>query len=203
MVRQTVQDFEWLILDDGPAPSAFFAGLKDPRIHYQHYTGPRLTIGEKRNRLVRLAAGGAIVHFDDDDFYAPNYLEFMAARLAQGADIAKFSGFFVYGLFSEFLGYWDVPATRGLHYKISAASGVTVTDFGPADSPQLAVAQWGFGFCLAYRRSLWEKRPFPDQDMGEDRVFVLAARDAGDLTDILYHRHRETIASPRPDPEVA
>ena len=24
-----------------------------------------------------------------------------------------------------------------------------------------------------------------------------------DLTDILYHRHRETIASRRPDPEVA
>ena len=25
---------------------------------------------------------------------------------------------------------------------------------------------------------------------------------AGDLTDILYHQHRETIASPPPDPEV-
>ena len=183
-MRQTVQDFEWLILDDSPAPSAFFMGLDHPRIRYQHYTGPRLTIGEKRNRLVRLAAGGTIVHFDDDDFYAPNYLEFMAARLAKGADAAKFSAFYVYGLFSEFLGYWDVPATRGLHYKLSAASGITITDFGPTDSPQLAAAQWGFGFCYAYRRSLWEKNPFPDQDLGEDRVFVEAARDAGFKLDI-------------------
>ena len=27
-------------------------------------------------------------------------------------------------------------------------------------------------------------------------------RSPGDLTDILYHRHRETIALPPPDPEV-
>ena len=32
--------------------------------------------------------------------------------------------------------------------------------------------------------------------------FVIAALPAADLTDILYHRHRETIASPPPDPEV-
>ena len=30
----------------------------------------------------------------------------------------------------------------------------------------------------------------------------VSAIDKTDLTDILYHRHRETIASPPPDPEV-
>ena len=32
---------------------------------------------------------------------------------------------------------------------------------------------------------------------------IILIEDGGyDLTDILYHRHRETIASPPPDPEV-
>ena len=33
-------------------------------------------------------------------------------------------------------------------------------------------------------------------------VYILNRHDDVDLTDILYHRHRETIASPPPDPEV-
>ena len=35
-----------------------------------------------------------------------------------------------------------------------------------------------------------------------DTIAVAAAAPATDLTDILYHRHRETIASAPPDPEV-
>ena len=36
VAAQTVTDFEWLILDDGPEPCAYFAGLSDPRIRYHH-----------------------------------------------------------------------------------------------------------------------------------------------------------------------
>ena len=32
LLAQSEQDFEWLILDDGPQPSAYFRGLSDPRI---------------------------------------------------------------------------------------------------------------------------------------------------------------------------
>ena len=60
----------------------------------------------------------------------------MLARLLAGADAAKFSGFFLYGLSSQFLGYWDVPATRGLHRHISSAPGIKFVDFGPT-APQL------------------------------------------------------------------
>jgi len=34
LLAQSEQDFEWLILDDGPEPSAYFQGLSDPRIRY-------------------------------------------------------------------------------------------------------------------------------------------------------------------------
>src|SRR5581483_12155914 len=71
---QTHAERELLVLDDSPAPSAFFRGLADPRVRYLHVPG-RLTIGEKRNRLIELATGEAIAFFDDDDYYAPERSE--------------------------------------------------------------------------------------------------------------------------------
>jgi glycosyltransferase involved in cell wall biosynthesis len=184
VLRQTLQDFEWLILDDSPQPSSHFTALTDPRIRYRHQEGPRLTIGEKRNRLIAEAKGGIIAHFDDDDFYTPRYLEFMAARLAAGADAAKFTGFFVYGLSSQFLGYWDVPATRGLHRQISSAPGIKYVDFGPQPPQLLEDSILGFGFSYVYRRAVWEKVPFTDQNLSEDRIFLKSAHNAGFKLDI-------------------
>ena len=184
VLRQTNQDFEWLILDDSPTPSSYFVGLDDPRIRYQHYSGPRLTIGEKRNRLIAAANATTIAHFDDDDFYTPHYLEFMIARLAHGADAAKFSGFFVYGLSSKFLGYWDVPATRGMHRQISSAPGIKFVDFGPTAPQLLEDSILGFGFSYVYRRALWEKVRFTDQNLSEDRIFLKAAHNSGFKLDI-------------------
>jgi glycosyltransferase involved in cell wall biosynthesis len=184
LLRQTIQDFEWLILDDSPAPSPYFTGLDDPRIHYRHVAGPRLTIGEKRNRLIAAASADTIAHVDDDDFYTPRYLEFMLARLSAGADAAKFSGFFLYGLSSQFLGYWDVPATRGLHRHISSAPGIKFADFGPTGPQLLEDSILGFGFSYVYRRAVWEKVPFTDRNLSEDRIFLKSAHNAGFKLDI-------------------
>jgi glycosyltransferase involved in cell wall biosynthesis len=68
VLAQSEQDFEWLILDDGPEPSAYFQGLADPRIRYHHHAGGRLSIGAKRNWLADRAAAPVIAHFDDDDY---------------------------------------------------------------------------------------------------------------------------------------
>src|SRR3978361_2118037 len=73
---QTHQDRELLVFDDSPVPSAFFARLAGPRVRYLH-APERLTIGEKRNRLIELATGEVIAFFDDDDHYAPGYLRAM------------------------------------------------------------------------------------------------------------------------------
>jgi glycosyltransferase involved in cell wall biosynthesis len=177
IVRQTVQDFEWLILDDSPEPCSFFAGLDDPRIHYEHRPGPRLTIGAKRNLLIERATSDIIIHCDDDDFHAAHFVETMAAPLRAGADVSKFSGFFIYSAPYRALAYWDLMVPQlGLHYCISPA-GVTAVNFGAAEPEGLKHA--GFGFYIAYRKAVWEKRPFADRNHGEDGVFVMAARDAG------------------------
>src|ERR1700729_3601485 len=94
---QSRQDYEWLVLDDGPLPSAYFAALSDPRIRYHHLAGSRMLVSAKRNWLCERASAPVIAQFDDDDYYAPDYLAVMMARLEQsGADITKLSGWFVY-----------------------------------------------------------------------------------------------------------
>jgi glycosyltransferase involved in cell wall biosynthesis len=177
VLRQTVQDFEWLILDDSPEPSSFFAGLNDPRIHYEHRPGPRLTIGAKRNLLIGRAASDIIIHLDDDDFHAAHYLATIAAPLTGGADVAKFSGFYVYSAPFRTLGYWDLSVPQsGLHHCISPA-GVTTVNFGVVEPEGLKNVS--LGFYLAYRKAVWERLPFADLNHGEDGDFVKTARDAG------------------------
>jgi hypothetical protein len=49
-----------------------------------------MTIGAKRNALVKEAKGDILIHFDDDDHYAPHYVESMLTLMANsGADTVK------------------------------------------------------------------------------------------------------------------
>src|SRR5215475_7045886 len=78
---QSTQDFEWLILDDSPEPCAHFANVPDSRIRYHHLAGAPMLVSAKRNWLCERAKAPVIAQFDDDDYYAPNYLAAMLARL--------------------------------------------------------------------------------------------------------------------------
>lgn len=178
VLAQTIQDFEWLILDDSPEPSAYFMALGDPRIRYRHHAGPKLTIGAKRNLLVAEARGSIIAHFDDDDYYAPDYLSTMLARLFAGHDITKLSGWFVYSSVYDAFGYWDTVETRGLHLLFEQPL-VQPMMFTPEQSHEFRDGYVGFGFSYVYRKAVWETTPFPDQHFNEDYLFVQAARERG------------------------
>ena len=56
VTTQSVQDFEWLILDDSPEPAAYFASLNDPRIRYTHMK-ERMIVAAKRNWLCERSSG--------------------------------------------------------------------------------------------------------------------------------------------------
>ena len=64
-------------------------------------------------------------------------------------------------------------------------------DYAKGNGPK---ALLGFGFTYAYRRSIWEKAKFPDQNFGEDFVFIESVLAAGgrlsqfpDTTGICVH----------------
>ena len=173
---QAYSDRELLIHDDSPAASAFLSNLRDPRVRYFH-TPDRLSVGEKRNFLLQQAQGELCAFFDDDDYYAPTYLAVMAGRLGE-ADMVKLTGWFALSVPDDALFYWDTSANHPLHYKVGEGpvAFVTSTQFKP---DFVARNSDGYGFSYLFRRSACGTARFPDQNFGEDFVFLTELRAAG------------------------
>jgi glycosyltransferase involved in cell wall biosynthesis len=170
VLAQSVQDFEWLILDESPRPCLVLKEQGDGRIRYHHQEG-RLSIGVKRNWLVERASAPVIAHFDDDDYYAPDYLKVMARRMG---DFVKLSEWFVYSSIARQLGHWNTVISPSLHYHFAAGT-VTPVRLNQKHAGDLVGAELGFGFSYVYRRDVWLAAPFPERDFDEDRPFALAA----------------------------
>ena len=179
LLAQSVQDFEWLILDDGPEASSYFAGLPDPRIRYHHLAGPKMKVSAKRNWLCERSRSPVIAQFDDDDYYAPDYLAVMLNRLTEsGADITKLSGWFVYSAQLKRLGWWDTTSTLGLHFTFGPEP--VLNAFFNKEAPDTMKNNYaGYGFSYVFKKSMWEKAPFPHVEYASDYGFVAAALAKG------------------------
>jgi glycosyltransferase involved in cell wall biosynthesis len=164
---------EWLILDDSPEPSVTFTD-GDRNIFYQHIDR-KLSIGEKRNILIDRARGETIIHFDDDDYYAPQYVSSMVHSLGEReADLINLRGWFLYDVRSRFFGYWDLTVTEGPHYRCDH-DGVCLAMLEPGNAP-LRDTCYGFGFSFAYKKKVWQEVKFPHIDFDEDGHFAREAR---------------------------
>ena len=175
---QTWAPLELLVDDDSPAPSACFAHVADPRVRYMH-RAERASIGVKRNRLASEARGEVIVAFDDDDYYAPHYVETMLAALEEsGAAMIKLSGWYAWSVPERSLFYWDTAVQEATHYKVGGGPmSLAPSARFAADAMQKNLD--GYGFSNVTRREAFAKVAFPDQNFGEDHVFVASVRRAG------------------------
>ena len=209
--EQTHEDRELLVYDDSPTPSRFFtslsasAALSDPRVRYLHAPA-RLTIGEKRNRLIELAHGELIAFFDDDDHYAPGYLAAMVAALGD-ADFVKLAGWFALSIPDDAFFFWDTAQNHPLHYKVGEGPVGFVTS-GQFKPDFVAKNVDGYGFSYLFRRAVFDSNlgpaRFPARNFGEDLPFVVALRaagatvrhasdDAGLVVHLLHNRNSSVI----------
>ena len=155
---------ELLIYDDTKHPSKFFLDL--PKVRYYH-SEQRLSIGEKRNFLAHEASGDIIAHFDDDDFYMPNYISYMIKKLGD-RPIVKLSSWFIYGVTQKAFAYWDTGSIGALHLIVQSDQPLQpVRASEPLDSHLK-----GYGFSYVYRKPIVDEVPFPDQYHGEDYVWI-------------------------------
>lgn len=185
--HQSYSNKELLVMDDSPTPSPFFtrpAIVQDKRVRYWHVT-TRMSIGHKRNYLVQQSRGEYIAHFDDDDYYAPTYLEEMLRALtAADADLVKPSVWLTYRVLDQ--SYWEWNTEVAGPAAPFVVAGHTLAAPRLDNFHQLSRAQlaefvennlWGFGFAYVYRKSLWQTTGlFPDINFGEDFAFVKRAR---------------------------
>jgi ADP-heptose:LPS heptosyltransferase/glycosyltransferase involved in cell wall biosynthesis/SAM-dependent methyltransferase len=143
-LAQDRADKELIILDDGADAVADLVPA-DPRIRYLRET-PRAPVGAKRNRACVAARGDIIVHWDDDDWYAPWRLSYQV-RALQNADAD------ICGL--DRVLYCDETDGKAWEYVWPQGAGA-----------------WLHGATLCYRRTLWQRGGFPAIAIGEDTQFL-------------------------------
>lgn len=145
--------------------------LTDSRVTYIH-DNTATTLGQKRNLLVEKAKGEFIAHFDDDDYYAPEYVAYMLGRVIEcGCDFAKLSAYLLFNMADRTYAYWDLQEKEGVHFAWSGGI-IRLHRLTKADDLLLADNHLGFGFSYLYRRTIWEKEPFADLNWDEDRDFA-------------------------------
>lgn len=148
-LKQDYPSKELVVVDDGTDAVADLIP-DDPSIRYQRLTR-RETVGAKRNVAARLARGEYLVHWDDDDWFAPARLRKQLAPLFAGeADVSALAMRYVLTLPSgEF--YRCPPDThRQVHYRDMCCG------------------------TIAYARRLWTNfGPYPALNCAEDVRFLL------------------------------
>lgn len=151
IARFLAQDYdraELIILDDGEDAVADLAP-DHPKIRYLR--SPRCgSLGEKRNHAAAAARGEILLHWDDDDWYAPERIGLQVQALQDsGADVCGIDrAFFI-----------DPGRRAAWEYVYPQGNGH---------------APWVCGATLCYRRDYWQAHRFTGLQVGEDTAFAAA-----------------------------
>lgn len=140
-LSQDWPDKELLILDDGES-IAHLIPKHHPEISY-HRCEPR-SVGAKRNIACSRAQGEVIVHWDSDDWFAPNRITDQVLRHTESK--ASISGY-------SKLPFADDDLRRAWMYSSW-------------------VGQYVVGTSLCYSKEYWLSHPFLDVSQGEDNHMV-------------------------------
>ncbi len=155
MVARSIRHFlhqsyprrELIIVDDGRHSVSQLVPA-DPRIHYIPLGG-KLPLGSKRNLACEVATADVIVHWDDDDWMAPGWIDAQVHALRDAdADITGLSQVYFYS-----------PAPRcAWRYVYPSYS-----------------KPWVHGATLCYTRAFWQRNKFLPVTVGEDLRFLWSA----------------------------
>jgi glycosyltransferase involved in cell wall biosynthesis len=149
-LKQDYPAAELVVVDDGTDAVADLMPA-DARVRYQHLERPTL-LGSKRNLACEMARGDLILHWDDDDWMAPD-------RIARQAEVFYNSAAEVSGLSELF--FYSPVSREAWRYR-----------YRPMGKP------WVAGNTMCYRKGIWRKAPFAAVAEGEDTRFVWSLRSS-------------------------
>lgn len=143
-LRQSYPNRQLIVVDDGVRPLAPHLPA-DERIRYLRLER-RMPLGAKRNYACANTAAEIIVHWDDDDWMAPGWIDAQVHALTTtGADATGLSQVYFYA-----------PVERRAWRYVYPTHG----------------KPWVHGATLCYTRSFWARNPFPPVTVGEDLRFL-------------------------------
>lgn len=152
-------------------PSAFFAAKAegDDRLIFvplrRGLDQNDMSIGLKRNMCTYLASGATLANFDDDDIYAPSYLNSMVEAIDKDRTCAAtLSSWYVFDVACGKFGFVDPVKAK----ETKAANA-------PKD-----IDDWlyGYGFSYVFRLEAALANPYPNMNLGEDYAFMRLLRSA-------------------------
>lgn len=118
----------------------------------------KVSIGQKRNFMVRQARGEYICHFDDDDYYFPEYIETMMNKIGD-YDFIKLSSYTLYYKQEDIFKYHSVNGKQTLGDKFSF--------------------KYGYGFTYIYKKKWLLDYPMDDINFAEDSKWLKKVIDQG------------------------
>lgn len=172
-LSQTWREKELVILDDADCRS-FENPPEGDNIKYI-LADKRYSIPEKRDKVCRIAAGEIIIHFDSDDWSAPERVELQVAMLVENPK-KSVCGF-------RTMYFWDETKKQSWLYR------------GQSD--------YVLGTSLMFRKSWWARNKWdPRYKVASDNIFVKQASNAGQLivsqvSDLMVARVHPGNTSPK------
>jgi glycosyltransferase involved in cell wall biosynthesis len=139
--RQSYPDKELILVDDGRQPVEDVL-CEDPRIRYIRLA-ERTTLGAKLNIGIEACQGSIIQKLDDDDYYAPEFLNVTVAAITD-EDPQQ-----------------TIAACDCFLILIAATGKLVFSGYG-----------WSAGPTLCFHRRLWEKQPFRNVPRAVDWWFL-------------------------------
>ncbi|MCX2763691.1 glycosyltransferase [Aquimarina muelleri] len=145
-LEQNYPNKELIILDDSEKT---IASLIPDNFQIKYvYLQEKLDIGSKRNKACEMSKGEFIIHLDDDDFYASDWIEKQLSFLINNE-------LEITGLSTPL--FYDKSTSTCWQYNYPASN-----------------KPWVYGATLCYTKKIWESNPFPVMNCGEDNAFVWA-----------------------------
>lgn len=168
---QTYPNIEWIIHDDSEEINEFLSQNSSSKIKYIH-SAERLSVGKKRNELIKLASGDFIAQFDDDDFYSPEYIQTLMNKMMQeNVDFIIFSAFFCFHLDLNLFGYYKTHLKKGPAYQFNR-NGIK---FLALESQNIPLIHFCYGWTYFFKKEVWVNQDFADINVFEDRTFLMKA----------------------------
>ncbi|WBX78215.1 glycosyltransferase family 2 protein [Tenacibaculum ovolyticum] len=151
-IEQAIQNFrnqnyvnkELIIADDGSNSIEHLVPDQENIKYFRLRKG--MSLGEKRNFCCSKSTGEIIVHWDDDDWYAADWLAYQVSTLqSNNADVCGLSKLYFYDSIRQEAWLYQYPKEE---------------------------KAWVAGATMAYTKNTWQKRPFKNITIGEDNAFV-------------------------------
>lgn len=141
---------------------------QDKRVLY-HFDGSRsgANVGAKRIWMAANTESELIIHFDDDDYYSPDYIKTMVEALqAEDADFVKLHSWALYGDFRE----GGTKERKFVHIDYSNSW-----------------LKHAFGFTFAFRRELLKYAEYQDPAKGNNEDYMFAKEVLHNAEDFKFH----------------